>query len=187
MNKNFSILRIISLIIFIFFIALLIYSLVNYKIFNKQINEKIEYFIDKYGFISVFITAFLLEISPQPFVSGLAPMASGLVFGMDYNILLIVVCSAVILSSLFAYFLGLIYGEKIALEFLDIKTYKKYIKLFKKYGNAMMSIIAFTPLPYFPVLAGVFKMKIADFVVYALFFRILYYFISSWLFFIFLV
>ncbi|KKK55012.1 hypothetical protein LCGC14_3078880, partial [marine sediment metagenome] len=43
-------------------------------------------------------------------------------------------------------------------KYFDKKNVKKYEKFFKKYGQSAMIIMAVSPIPYLPTLAGVFRM-----------------------------
>lgn len=45
-----------------------------------------------------------------------------------------------------------------------------------------MAVLALTPIPYFPILGGLFKMKVSDFIIYGIIPRILNFFILGWLF-----
>ena len=177
-------LKIASFIIGLLVLSLFLYSLFNYRILNREIEQGVSDYVDKYGYASVFILGFILESSPQPFVSALAPLASGLLVGLSFSTLLIITWVATTISSLTAYIIGRIYGKRFVTKLVDKESYEEYNNLFKKYGKLAFAIVALTPVPYFPVIAGVFKMKLKDFALYALSFRLAHYLIFSYLLFI---
>ena len=45
------------------------------------------------------------------------------------------------------------------MKYFDKKNVRKYKDLFKKYGRSAMIIMAISPIPYLPTLAGVFRMS----------------------------
>lgn len=184
MGKKIKLFNLISLLLFVLILFFFVYSVFNYRIMRKEISDRTEIYVTRYGYAAVFIFSFLLEISPQPFISALAPLASGIALNMDYYFLTGIVILSATLAGLVGYFVGIVYGKTFAFRFIDGKNYQKYKRLFKKYGNFAMSVAALTPIPYFPVLAGVFKMKFTDFAIYALFFRVLHFLIMSWLLFV---
>lgn len=174
-------LKIVSLIIGILVLLFFFYGLVNYKILNKEISERVEFYVEKYGYYSVFIFSFILEISPQPFVGAIGTLASGLVVGLNFYYLLLLVIAAGTISAITAYSIGRIYGKRFVIRLFGEENYEKYNLLFRKYGKLAISLAALTPIPYFPIITGVFKMKAVDFVVYALFVRIIHFTIFSYL------
>ena len=173
--------KIISAIIALIVIVLLVFSVINYRVLHKTASEKVSSYVGRYGLLAVFLFIFVLEVSPQPFISGLAPLASGLAFGIpDYSILTIAVIS-VIISGFAAYSFGWVYGDNVTSKLVGKKNYDKYVKLAKKHGNSALAIVAFSPIPYFPVLAGAFKIDIKNFFIFGVFFRIIHYLVFGYL------
>lgn len=179
--KLYKKIRILSLILSLSVLTLLFYSIINYSILENQINEALNQDIGKYSYFAIFILSFLLEISPQPFASAIVPFINGLVIGLNYNLLLIITLLGVVSSSFTAYILGLYYGRKITIKIIEEDNYQKYLELFKKYGKFAMTIAAVTPFPYFPILAGIFKMGFKEFIVYAAIPRILYFLVLTYI------
>jgi|APSaa5957512576_1039674.scaffolds.fasta_scaffold63058_1 uncharacterized membrane protein YdjX (TVP38/TMEM64 family) len=173
--------KIISFIFGLIVLALFIYSLVNYKFLQKEINYALGERVEDYGLPAVFVLGFLLEISPQPFASALVPFANGLLIGINFESLLVATLIAVILASLFAYWLGIYLGKPIVIKMVGKEKYDKSDNLFKKYGKAGMAVLALTPLPYFPIFAGIFKMRFADFIIYAVFPRMIHMFVYGYI------
>ncbi len=172
--------KIFSLVFSLLVLGLLVYSIFNYSFLKNQINDNLNNQVIKYGYIAVFVLSFLLEISPQPFASAIIPFANGMVLGLDYYSLLISTILGVITSSFAGYFLGIYFGKEIVLKFTGEENYEKYYRIFKKYGKFGMALIAITPLPYFPIIAGVFKMDFFDFVFYAVIPRVVYFFVFGY-------
>ena len=165
----------ITFIFSLIILIILIYSIINFGVLKNQINENLNNKIQKYGYITIFIVGFLGEIIPQPFVSAIIPFTNGLLLNLNHKILLTILLTSTILSSLLGYVLGHVYGKGIILKFIEEENYHKYKKLFKKYGKLGMTIAAFTPLPYLPIIPGLFKMKFKDFIIYGLIPRLIYF------------
>lgn len=180
-TKGLKKVKIISWIIGLIILILFIYAIVNHTVLKNQLRENLELQIETYGYIAVLIFTFILEISPQPFVSGLVPFATGVIFGLNIKILFVYTIIGVIASSLTAYFLGIKFGEKIVITIVGKKNYKKVHDFFLKYGKLGMLLLALTPIPYFPILAGIFKMNPSDFLLFAIIPRICHFFIFGYL------
>jgi len=180
-TKELKKVKIISWIIGLIILILFIYVIINYTVLKNQLSENLEQQIETYGYVAVLIFTFLLEISPQPFVSGLVPFATGVIFGLNIKILFIYTIIGVFLSSFTAYFLGIKFGEKIVIMIVGKKNYKKIHGFFIKYGKPGMLLLALTPIPYFPILAGIFKMNTSDFLLFAIIPRICHFFIFGYL------
>jgi len=180
-NKSIKKIKILSSIFALIILILFIFSLINYSVLSNQVDESLNNQVEKYGYIGVFILAFILEISPQPFASALVPYANGIIFGLDFKLLLAITILAVILSSLTAYWIGLKYGKRVAIKFTGEETYQKYHNIFKKYGKPGMAILALTPIPYFPILAGLFKMNLKNFIIFAVIPRIFHFLVFGYL------
>jgi len=101
-------------------------------------------------------------------------LAAGLI-KLNLLICFILIAIASILSSLLFYSLGYIKGEKFALCFVKEESYEKYNEMFKRKGKFALSIAALTPVPYLPIIPGVFKMHLIDFLLYGVTVRILKY------------
>lgn len=167
--------RLITFLVGLLVLGLMIYSLVNYSYLHNSINAEFAEFVGKYGLLSVFILTFLVEISPQPFVSSIFPLLTGFILGLDPFYLFTFTILAVISSSLFAYYVGIHLGKKITIRIIGQDNYEKARSRFKRYGKAGMAILALTPIPYFPILAGLFKMDLVDFILYGVIPRIIHF------------
>lgn len=165
----------ISIIFSLVILVLLISSLINYKILHNKLDDTLGRQVQKYGYIAIFIVSYTVEILPQPFVSALVPYINGLVLGLNFKLLLVYTLIAVFLSSLTGYYFGVLYGGRITIKIFGQENHDKYSCLFKKYGNYAMTIAAFTPFPYLPVVPGVFKMSLKNFILHALIPRVVYF------------
>ena len=178
--NNIKKIKIFSIILGILALLLFFYSFVNYSLLQNQINESLGVQVQKYGYIAVFILAFILEISPQPFASAIVPYTNRLVLGLDFKILLTTTIIAVILSSITAYIIGIKYGKRLTVKFVGEENFEKSYNTFQKYGKPGMAVLALTPLPYFPILGGVFKMNFKDFLLFAIIPRIIHFLIFGY-------
>ncbi len=135
-------------------ILLLVWSLVNYKFLENEVVGAVQVG----GLIAMVLIVFILEGAPV-FVGGSVAVASLMAMG-GFNIwlLLSLFLLSAILGNFFYYYLGYFSGKKI-LRYFDKKDVKKYEDLFKKYGLWAMVIMAVSPIPYLPTIAGVFRMS----------------------------
>ncbi|MBT4166350.1 hypothetical protein HOE04_04900 [archaeon] len=179
--KPFKLLRTLSFILGLTILALFIYTIINFGFLQNQLEAGLKNQILQYGYISIFLISFLLEGLPQPFVSAIFPFITGVVLGLDFKLLLLITIAGAILSGFIAYAIGIIYGKKIAIKIAGEENYQTYHNLFKKYGKLGMTIIALTPLPYFPILAGVFKMNLGDFIRFAVLPRIIHFLVFAYI------
>jgi len=174
--------RITVTILLVLLILFALYCIFFSKILNRAINQQVENYVERYGYASIFVLSYLFEISPQPFVSAVVPVATGIAFGMDFSKILNLAILSIILSGLTGYFIGETFGKRFAMKFIDEEQFAKYSKLFKEYGDAAMAIAALTPIPYIPMIAGVFKMRLSHFLIYGVLVRVLHIAFFAWLF-----
>lgn len=144
--------HIIIWIITILVIILSIWSIINYKFLKNELENSVESF----GYIAIFIIAFIFESIPSV-IGPDAPLLTGILIGLNFYFILLILLISTTISALLSYYFGKKSHEYIK-AISDKKTFSKYNKLFKKYGKAGMIIAALTPVPYVPALAGIFKM-----------------------------
>ena len=169
-NVTFAILLILFMII-----------LFNYKEINQFLNTFLENQIIAFGYLAIAVAVFALEFFPQPFLSALVPFTTGLLLGMDFYYLLLTLGVFAITANYTAYWFGRHYGKPIIRFFINQKNYDRSLRWFNKYGYRSISFLALTPLPYFPVLGGLFRMTFKEFTIYAIFPRILHVLIFSYM------
>lgn len=130
---------------------ILVWSLINYKILDQEVSR----FVQEGGLLAMIFLIILLEGAPVFVGSGLV-VASVLAMKITNPglVFLLFIISAIIGNILY-FFLGYFSGKKI-LKYFEKKDVKKYKELFQKYGWSAMIIMAVSPIPYLPTLAGVF-------------------------------
>lgn len=135
-------------------ILLLVWSLINYKIFNQEVTQ----FVQIGGLLAMVFLVILLEGAPV-FVGPSVAVASVLAMNA-FNLwfVLWLFLASAILGNILYFYLGYFFGEKV-LKYFNKKDVRKYKKFFKKYGDITMITMAISPVPYLPTLAGVFRMK----------------------------
>jgi len=149
-------------------LALSIYLTVRYFFLKEELTSNAL----QMGYIGILIFTFILEISIQ-FVGPDILLISGILAGFNFYYVLMFILLGSVLAGLFAYYLGFIYGRKVLGFLFKEEEFERACRFFEKYGKIAMSIAALTPLPYFPVIAGIFKMKFRDFMLYAVAMRVL--------------
>lgn len=153
MNKKkvirFSIWALNLLIVFV-----LIWSIINYKILGQEVTR----LVITGGLIAMIFFVIILEGAPV-FIGSSVVVAAILTMNVfnPWSIFLLFILSAIIGNILYFY-LGYFSGEKI-MKYLDKKNVREYKDLFKKYGRFAMLIMAISPIPYLPTLAGIFRMS----------------------------
>ena len=135
-------------------ILILIWSIVNYKVLNQEITGVVLVG----GLIAMIFFVILLEGAP---VFAGPSLVVAFVLSMNrfnpWFILFLFLVSAII-GNIIYFSIGYFFGKKI-FKYFDKEDVKKYEKLFKKYGKATMFIMAVSPIPYFPTLAGIFRIN----------------------------
>ena len=182
--ENIKKLKIASLTLGLIVLLVFIYSIINYSLLQNQINDSLGNQVQKYGYIAVFILAFILEISPQPFASAIVPYTNGLILGLEFKSLLITTIAGVIIASLTAYVIGIKYGKRVTVKLVGEENFEKSYDTFKKYGKPGMALLALTPLPYFPIIGGLFKMNFKDFILFAIIPRIIHFLVFGYILFL---
>lgn len=160
-----------------FFILVLI--ILNYNPILTYLEEIFKNSILELGYLGMFISIFILEFFPQPFISSLIPLSSGIIFGFDISKILIIAIISAVAANYLAYLLGVNYGEDMVRFFVNKKAQDKSLNWFEKHGKKSMTFLALTPLPYFPIMGGIFKMTTKEFILYALVPRMIYLVIFS--------
>jgi len=153
MNKK-KVIRFLIWTLNLLIVFALIWSIINYKILDKEVTR----LAITGGLIAMVFFVIILEGAPV-FIGPSVVVAAILTMNAfnPWFILLLFILSAIIGNILYFY-LGYFSGEKI-MKYLDKKNVREYKALFKKYGRAAMLIMAVSPIPYLPTLAGVFRMN----------------------------
>lgn len=160
-------------------VVLLALFLLNYSGFGESVSNFLEGQIATWGYYGIFLAVVVLEFVPQPFVSALLPVSAGIFFHLDFVYVLGLAILGSVLSNYFAYFVGRRYGDRFVPLLVSNKNYHNARKWFDRYGNKAILVLALTPLPYFPILGGVFGMKLREFTTCAIIPRILHFIIFS--------
>lgn len=165
------------LITFLIIFAVLI--VLNFNYLEKTISDFIANRLSTWGYLGYFFFVFLLEAVPQPFLSALVLLVTGSLLGFNFlNLFWLTIISS-ILANYVAYFLGLTLGDSTVGLIVSEVNYKKSLVWFDRYGKKGISLLALTPLPYFPIIGGLFKMTLYEFTKYAIIPRILHFLIFS--------
>lgn len=159
--------------------SVLILGVLNYSPILEFLRVTLEEGILRWGYVGISVSIFILEFIPQPFISSLIPLSSGIVFGLDIHRVLILAIISAVTANYLAYLLGSRYGEKIVKFFISRKAYGKSVEWFRRHGKKSITMLALTPLPYFPIMGGIFKMSTKEFIVYAIVPRIIYLVVFS--------
>jgi membrane protein YqaA with SNARE-associated domain len=143
-------------------------------------KDAIPAFAVKYGYMGILFFSLLLEVSFQLIGPDLL-LAIGVVIEMNTFYLLVSIITGSVLAGFVGYHLGIVYGESILHFTLKKKNMIRAIEIFKKYGKFGLTILALTPLPYFPILGGIFRLSVRDFMAYALVPRAIRYIGLMWI------
>jgi membrane protein YqaA with SNARE-associated domain len=154
----------------IFALALSVVLIVQYFVDRKAIPA----FAVKSGYIGILIFSLLLEVSFQLIGPDLL-LAAGMIIKMNMFYLLFSIITGSIIAGFLGYHLGLVYGNSILSFALDKRDMVKAIEILRKYGKSGLTILALTPLPYFPILGGIFRLRLKEFIIYALVPRVMRY------------
>jgi membrane protein YqaA with SNARE-associated domain len=161
---------IINALILIFALILSVVLIAQYFVDRKAIPA----FAVKSGYIGVLLFSLLLEVSFQLIGPDLL-LVAGVIIKMKMFYLLFSIITGSIIAGFLGYHLGWVYGDSILSFALKKRNMIKAIEIFKKYGKIGLTILALTPLPYFPILGGIFRLRLKEFIIYALVPRIIRY------------
>jgi len=120
-----------------------------------------------FGMPGIFIFTALLEMSIQLIGPDLL-LGAGILSKLNMFHLLTAITLGSWVGGFIGYYIGKTNGKLIASIFVNEKRFKKGCNVFRRYGNLGMTLVALTPLPYFPIVAGIFQMKMKNFLLYAL-------------------
>ena len=134
-------------------ILLLAWSFFSYKVLENSLTG----FVQAGGFIALVLVVTLLEGAPILVGSSVA-VAAMLAMGADPQTVFVLFIVSAIIGNIIYYYLGYFSGRNV-LRYFNKKDVDRYERLFKKYGRLAMFIMAISPIPYFPTLAGSFKMS----------------------------
>ena len=168
-----------SIIIAVGLLILICLIILNLGYFQQLVSDFIESRLITWGYLGLFLFVFLLEALPQPFLSALIPFITGVL--LDFNIFYLMLLTIIgsVLANYAAYLLGLSLKNSAINLFIKEKNYNRSLVWFNKYGKKSFSLLALSPLPYFPILGGIFKMSFYEFTKYAIIPRIIHYLIFS--------
>lgn len=161
--------KVIAAAILILVVLFFYFSIVKYDSLEHQIKQSVE----TRGLISIGIFSFILDFLPQYISPHIFIIMNGLMgFGFPPLILL------VILGSSIGSIVGFEIGRKMKngnelLSFIGkrkIEVFKKNINGWKKW---IVTIAAISPLPYIPLVLGMFDMSRKNFLVYGVIPRII--------------
>lgn len=155
-------------VILIFLLVLLgVLSLVYFNL--DYFNEIVTVYVIKYGLIGILVLSFFADLLEQP-IGPEVPASLGVLFGLNLVLVLIFSIIGSYIGSLINYFIGKKYLSFEVKGAFEKRGYKKYHKLFYKYGGLVLALAAISPIPWvaFCWLAGSFKMNIKKFVLYGL-------------------
>jgi uncharacterized membrane protein YdjX (TVP38/TMEM64 family) len=105
----------------------------------------------------------------------------GAIYNLNTFYTFISVAVGATIGSIIAFYLGKIFGEKIALYFITKQKYTQITDYIKQKGKYALPLISISPLPYFPIVFGAAKVSVFDFVMYGLTIRIIKHAIISYL------
>ena len=130
--------------------------------------------------MKIILSFFLICLNPlATWFLALFSAVSSSIFGLDFFMLLGLTLIAVISSNYLGYFIGKKYSNNIKRYMINKNNYEKSLSWFNRFGNKTITLLALTPLPYFPILGGLFKMKLKEFTIFAIIPRIFHFLIFS--------
>jgi membrane protein YqaA with SNARE-associated domain len=160
---------ILALIIFIF-----VWGIVNYTFIEENISKQLE----ASGLIGIFIASFLLDLIPQ-YVSPHSVILTSKLFGFDFikSFLLVIIGSSI--GSILGYEIGYFSRNRSDLPKILFreKIVRKVHNTIHNGGKWIVTLAAISPIPYVPILLGVFGLNRKNFLIYGVIPRIIGYFI----------
>ena len=153
--------------LFIFIIIILLGIIISFNI--DFIQKFLEKNISTYNYFGIFFFSFLADFISQP-IGPEVPGSIALIFNLNFNYTFLFVLIGSYLGSFISYFIGKnLLHSKISI-FYKKKSREKYYKIFRKHGKFGLLLASISPVPYVPFcwLAGAFKIRIIDFIIFGL-------------------
>lgn len=111
----------------------------------KKIESNIFALISFYGYIAIFIIAFIVDMLPQPIGPELPLVAARTI---DLNIILVALLT--IMGSTLATLINYKVGKTFHTMVFKNKKSNKYLRLYYRYGKYALLLSAIGPIPYVP-------------------------------------
>lgn len=168
MKKAGVVIRGISILLFIFMIALLIYSIADYN----RLKDLSRDLMISYGLPVIFLIALFLDIFPQYLSAHMLVVMAGIA-----KLNLLTTGTIITLGTFFASIIGFWFGRLLEEDFfVDIfgeKTFRKIEEGMNHNGKWYVAISAISPLPYIPIIFAALGMSWKNFLIYGVIPRIL--------------
>ncbi len=160
--------RAITLAGILIFILMVFLSLII-LVFYSNIESGIFTFISSYSYFAIFIISFLLDLLMQPLGPDIV-IVGGIFLKFNAMAVILYAVSGSVIASFIGYYIGRAYGRFGFKRRYYRKQYGIAKRLYARYGKLGLSIAAITPLPYVPLcwIAGIFKMKKIDFILFGI-------------------
>ncbi len=155
----------------------MIVSMVYVSLNYYTVETKMLDLVENYGFFAVFLISFFTDILVQPIGPDIT-IIGGILLDKNFLCISFFASFGSILASFFSYFFGKIFSNFGLNKLHTLKNYKKYRKIYAKYGLFTLSVGALTPVPYVPMcwIAGIFKIKISKFMIFGIIPRVIRFF-----------
>lgn len=142
--------------------------------------EAVEAFVTAWGLPGAFLIALTESfIFPVPTATIIAPMTA---FGIDPLAITLVATAGSVIGALVGYFLGKHLGHPVAVKLFKQKRIDRIERWFDRWGPWAVFLAAFTFVPFkvFTWCAGIFEMRLRDFIIPAVIGRLLQFAIAAY-------
>lgn len=158
-----------------YFVLIVILALFSYTLLFYE-DLKIEFYeeIQLYGAIALLITGFIVDTIGGP-LGPEVPVIGGLLAGIKIPIVAYMTGLGSLIGSLLTYLVGYGFGEYGASAYISEEKYKRWRRVFIRYRRITLLLGALTPVPYVTVcvIAGVFRVRLWEFILFAIGGRVL--------------
>ncbi len=144
------------------FLVFFVFMIVGFFFFD--LSKFVSSTVLQYGLIAIFIFSFILDSMVQPIGPDI-PLITGIMLGMEWYIVLLIVLIASYSALTMTYNIGKYLGEPGIEKILGKKRWGK-IKENKAVGKWALFIGSISPVPYIPYLAGLYKFSIGQTILY---------------------
>jgi len=168
MAKMRYLVKAIGIVLLIFVVGTLIFSIVEFGFFKSLAQESILY----YGLPAAFIIAFFLDLFPQ-YLSAHYILIIVAINKMNLFSFSVVVIVATFLASVVGFWLGRKTEEDVFSDIFGENIYTKMRNGINKLGAWYVAVSAISPLPYIPILFGAMDMKWKSFMLWGVVPRVL--------------
>jgi membrane protein YqaA with SNARE-associated domain len=134
----------------------------------REITAGLEDEIQRFGSLGLVLSAFVVDTFGGP-LGPEVPVVGGLLAGIAVPVVIAMTAAGSAVASLLVYSAGYLFGEYGALSLTTPGRFERWRTVFLRHRRITLTLGALTPVPYVTIclLGGVFRVRMEEFVLFA--------------------